>query len=56
MVSREPKLAISCNQTSLPMEGLGHQPSHKTLDPQLILLKGYVGLEDGAEFEGRPNH
>ena len=33
----KPEQAISCNQVRLSKEGLGHQPSHKTLDPQFVL-------------------
>jgi hypothetical protein len=46
----EPELAISCNQARFPMEGLGQQPSHKTLDPQFVLPTGYAGIKDGAKF------
>ena len=31
------EMAIYCNQARLPMEGVGHQPSHKTLDPQFVM-------------------
>jgi hypothetical protein len=37
------------------MEGLGHQLSHKTLDPQFSLPTKYAGIKDGAGFEGRAN-
>ena len=33
----EPEPAISCNQARLPVEGLGHQPSHKAFDLQFVL-------------------
>jgi hypothetical protein len=51
----EPESAISSNDARLPMEGLGHQPSHKTLDPQFILPTRYVGIKGSAQFERRVN-
>jgi hypothetical protein len=50
-----PKLVISCNQARLPMEGLGHKLSHKTLDPQFVLPTRCAGVKEGTEFEGRAN-
>jgi hypothetical protein len=47
----EPESSISCNQARLPMEGMGYQPSHKTIGPQFVLLLRYTGVEDGAKFE-----
>jgi hypothetical protein len=41
----EPERAISCNQARLLMEGLGHQPDNKSLDP--------IGAE--IKFEVRRN-
>jgi hypothetical protein len=36
MADMDPELAISCNQASLPVEGLGYQVSHKTFNLQLF--------------------
>lgn len=33
----EPELTIFCNQVSLPVDRLGHQPSHRIFDLQSIL-------------------
>jgi hypothetical protein len=30
------ELAIFCDQARLPVKGLGHKPSHKTLDLQFV--------------------
>ena len=32
MGDTEPELAIFCNEARLPVEGLGHESSHKTFD------------------------
>jgi hypothetical protein len=37
MGDTEPEVAISQNQEGLSMEGLGHQPSHKTFDLEIVL-------------------
>jgi hypothetical protein len=52
MENIEPETAISYNQARLPMEGLGHQPSHNSLDPQFVLTIRCTGVKDGVEFEG----
>ena len=44
-------MAISCNQARLPMEELGHQPSHKTFDLQFVVPTKYERVKDGEEFE-----
>ena len=44
-----------CNRVKLPKKGLGHQPSHKTLDPPFFLLTRFAGVKDGTEFEERAN-
>lgn len=36
-VDMESELAIFCDQARLPLEGLGHKPSHKTFDLQFVL-------------------
>jgi hypothetical protein len=41
----EPELAIFCNQASLPVVRLGHQPSHKTFDLQFVLPARCAGAE-----------
>jgi hypothetical protein len=46
----EPKLASFINLTRLPVENLGHQQSHKTLDSQFFWHTGCTGLGNG-EFE-----
>lgn len=33
----EPELSIFCYQTRLPVQGQGHQPSHKAFDLQFAL-------------------
>jgi hypothetical protein len=37
MEDMEPEMAIFYKPKRLPMEGLWHQTSHKTLDPQFVL-------------------
>lgn len=37
MGDTEPELSIFCNQAWLPVQGLGHQPSHRTFDLQFAL-------------------
>lgn len=41
----EPELTISCNQTRLPVEGFGNQPSHKPLYLQFVLLTRFTGVK-----------
>jgi hypothetical protein len=55
MEDMELEPAISCNQARLPMEGLGHQPRNKTLNPQFVLPIRCVGVKDAAEFEEGAN-
>jgi hypothetical protein len=45
MEDTDPEPAISCNQKRLPMEGLWHQPSHRTLDPQFVLPIRCAGVK-----------
>jgi hypothetical protein len=49
----EPEPTISCPQTRLPMEGLGHQSSHKTLAPQCVLPTGCIGLGGWSRSWGK---
>jgi hypothetical protein len=56
----EPGPAISCNRARLLlMEGLGNQPSHKTVVPQFVLPTGCMGwgwgVGDRTEFTGKAN-
>ena len=44
---------LDCNQTRLPVEGLGRQHSHKTLNPQFVLPTGCAGVGGEAELGGR---
>jgi hypothetical protein len=37
------------------MEELGHQLSHKNLDPEIVLPTRCMGLKERIEFEGRAN-
>ena len=37
MEDMEPEMATFCNQARLPMKGLEHQLSHKTLNPQFVM-------------------
>ena len=37
------------------MEGLGHRPSHKTLDSQVVLPTKCEGVNCKEEFEGKAN-
>jgi hypothetical protein len=39
----KPQLTIFYNQSRLPVEGLGHQPIHKTFNLQFVLLAWYAG-------------
>jgi hypothetical protein len=41
----EPEIAISCIQARFPMDGLGHQPMHKTFDPQFALSTRYAEVK-----------
>ena len=43
MGDMETELAITCNQVSLSVVTLGHQPSYKTLDIQSFLLAIHAG-------------
>lgn len=52
----EPELAISCNQAGLPVEGLGHQPSHKTLDPQFVLPTRCAGVKVAKKLWEQPTN
>ena len=45
MEETELEPAVSCNQASPPVEGLGHQPSHKTFDLQFALPTGCTGVK-----------
>ena len=38
-VDIETEVATPCSQERRPMEGGGHQPTHKTFDPEFVLLK-----------------
>jgi hypothetical protein len=51
----ESELAIFCIKARLPLEGLGQQTSHKTLETQFPLPTRCAELKDGAEFEDRSN-
>ena len=52
----KPKLDISCNQTSLPKEGLEHQHSHMHFEQQFILPKRWVGIRVAEKlWEGSTN-
>jgi hypothetical protein len=48
----EPEIVTSCSQARLPMEEFGHQPSHKTFDPQFVLTYKRFRLKT-AEIEGK---
>jgi hypothetical protein len=41
----ELELAISCDQRRLPMEGLWYQTSHRTFNPQSVLLTRCTGVK-----------
>jgi len=41
----EPEVVIFCNQARPQVEGLGHQPRHKTFDLQLVLPVEYSGIK-----------
>jgi hypothetical protein len=45
MGDMELETTISYNQKRLPIERLRHQPSHKNLDPQLVLSTRYARLK-----------
>jgi hypothetical protein len=53
MGNMEPEPATCSNQARLPMKGLGHLLSHKTLDSQFALATRSSGVKDGTEFEGK---
>ena len=42
-------MAIFCNQARLPMEGLGHQPSHKIFDLPFVLPARHAGVNKGGQ-------
>lgn len=42
-VTIEPEMAIFCNQRRLPVVMLGHQPIHKILDLQPVLIARCAG-------------
>lgn len=44
MGDKEPEPVIFCNQARLPMDGLGHQPSHKISDLQFVEHGRYSGV------------
>jgi hypothetical protein len=50
----EPEPVISSKQARPPVEGLGHQSSHKTLDPQFVLIAWSAGAKDGTEYTEVP--
>lgn len=45
MEDTDPEPAISCKQARLPMEGLGHQSKHKTLDLHFVLPTGFADIK-----------
>lgn len=45
MGDMEPKAAISCDQARPPMEGLGRQHIHITIDLQFVLPIGRAGVK-----------
>jgi hypothetical protein len=45
----DPEWAICCNQAGLPVEELGHQPSHKTSDLSFVLPTRFLGDKGGTE-------
>ena len=51
----ESEIAISCKQIRLPVEGLGHQWSHRTLEPQFFLPERSTGVKDEPEIKGMAN-
>ena len=53
MVDMELELVNSCNQAQLPMEGLGTQPNHITIDLQFDLHTRWG--EGGKEILGVTN-
>lgn len=52
MRDMESELVISCAQASLPIEGLGEQPSHKTLEPQFVIHINCAGVKGQNLMEG----
>lgn len=49
------KPAITCDQVTLPIEGLVQQPSHIILEPQFVLHISCAGVENGTEFDKMAN-
>ena len=45
----------SCSQVELPVEGGGHQPTHKGFHPKFVLPTRCTGDKDGAKIEGMAN-
>jgi hypothetical protein len=45
MRDTELEMATSCSQARLPMEGLGHQSSHKTFNSQFALSIRCAGIK-----------
>ena len=56
MEDMEPEMATFCNQARLPMEGLGHQLSHKTFDLQFVLPVGCTEVKMEQKLRGWPSN
>ena len=41
----ETEVTISCSQADLPVEGKGHQPTHKTFDTKFVLPTRYTEIK-----------
>jgi hypothetical protein len=46
----EPEPVIFCNQARVPVEGLEHQPSHKTFDLKFDLPTRCVKVKAAQDF------
>lgn len=53
---KRPEVATSCSQVGLPLERMGHQPTHKTFNPFFFFF-AYNMCRDkhGVEIEGVAN-
>jgi hypothetical protein len=56
MGDMEPELTISYNQARLPVEGLGHQPSHKSFNLHFFSAYNMCWGKGGSEIVGVANH
>jgi hypothetical protein len=52
----QPEEATTFSQAGSPVEGYGHQPIHKTLDPTFVLSKRSAGTNMEQRLKKWPNN